>query len=128
MTKKQFEKIVTEVGLSAVPKQFRSKIENVAFVIEDEPDDRTRNEEQLDDDETLLGLYHGIPQTRRAEGYGIGGTLPDTITLYRIPIEEEGEGNAKKIREVIKETIWHEVAHHFGLDDHDIDELSTTHR
>ncbi|MDP3725598.1 MAG: metallopeptidase family protein [bacterium] len=120
MTKKEFEKIVTDIGLSPVPEKFRNKIKNVVFVIEDEPSGVIKKEEGLKEDETLLGLYHGIPHTERGENYGVGVTLPDTITLYKKPIEEEAKGDLKRMREVIAETIWHEVAHHFGLNDSEI--------
>ena len=115
MTRGEFEKIVAEVGLHAVPERFRGAVKNVAFLVEDEPSDEVREEEGLAEDETLFGLYRGVPHTERGELYGVGVTLPDTITLYQKPIEEEGEGDSEKVREIVCETIWHEVAHHFGL-------------
>ncbi|MBI1975648.1 MAG: metallopeptidase family protein [Candidatus Vogelbacteria bacterium] len=121
MTKELFEQMVAEIGLSPVPEPFRKKIRNVAFVIEDEPSEAIRMSEGIMEDEALLGLYQGIPQTARGEYYGVGMTLPDTITLYRLPIEAAGNGNLDRIREVIADTIWHEVAHHFGLDHAEID-------
>lgn len=108
--------MVSEIGLRAVPEKFRDKVKNIAFLIEDEPSDEVRKEEGLSDEETLLGFYQGVPQTERGDSYGVGITLPDTITLYQKPIEEAGEGDPVKIREEIRETIWHEVAHHFGLE------------
>ena len=120
MTKKEFEALVAEIGLSAVPKKFRKEIKNVAFVIHDEPDKAVRAAEKLEKDETLLGLYYGIPHTERGDSYGVGMTLPDTITLYQKPIEEAGDGDPRKIKKVIADTIWHEVAHHFGLDHNEI--------
>ena len=123
MPKKEFEKMVSEIGLSSVPEKFRDKIKNVVFVIEDEPRKEVRKEENLSETETLLGLYHGVPHTERGENYGVGITLPDTITLYQKPIEEAGEGNSAHIKKVISETIWHEVAHHFGLSDHDLEHI-----
>src|SRR3989344_6013815 len=116
MSKKEFEQIVADVGLSAVPKKFRHKIKNVAFIVEDRPSNTIRLEEGLQEGETLLGLYQGIPATERGDHYGIGMVLPDTITLYRKPIEEKGSGDKESIKKIIVETIWHEVAHHFGLD------------
>ena len=64
---------------------------------------------------TLLGYYHGVPATARGDNYGIGQTLTDTITLYQIPIEQAAGHNPERIRQVIRDTIWHEVAHHFGF-------------
>jgi predicted Zn-dependent protease with MMP-like domain len=116
MTKQDFEAAVAEIGLSAVPEQFRDLVRNVVFIVESEPSEEIRRTEGLEEDETLLGLYAGIPQTARGSDYGIGMTFPDTITLFQTPIEEEAEGVPIRIREVIRETIWHEVAHYFGLD------------
>jgi predicted Zn-dependent protease with MMP-like domain len=65
----------------------------------------------------LLGLYHGVPQTARGDIYGIGMTLPDTITLFQIPIEEEAGNDPERIKQVVADTIWHEVGHYFGLDE-----------
>ena len=115
MIKKEFEALVAEIGLSAVPEKFRKEIKNVAFIIHDEPDKAVRAAEKLEKDETLLGLYHGIPHTERGDSYGVGVTLPDTIILYQKPIEEAGDEDPRKIKKVIADTVWHEVAHHFGL-------------
>lgn len=120
MTQEEFEKIVSDIGLSAVPEKLRSKIKNVGFIIEYEPSKETRKKQGLRANQTLLGLYHGVPQSVRGVNYGVGSAFPDTITLYQKPIEEEGGGDPAKIREVIKETIWHEVAHHFGLNHEEI--------
>lgn len=122
MTRDEFEREVALIGFSAVPEDFRDLVKNVAFLIEDEPGDDVRREEGLSEDETLLGLYRGIPATERGDIYGVGATMPDTITLYQKPIEEAGEGDPEKIRGEIRETIWHEVAHHFGLEHGDMHE------
>ncbi len=117
MTREEFEKIVAEVWSRAIPEKFQSLIRNVAFIVEDEPSREVRVREGLGDDETLLGYYQGIPHTARGDMYGVGATLPDTITLYHIPIEEEAAHTDGNITRVIRETIWHEVAHHFGFDE-----------
>lgn len=70
--------------------------------------------------ETLFGLYEGVPHPSR-QGYGVGMTLPDRIVIYRRPIEEEARGDPARVRVIVRDTIWHEVAHHFGLDDSAID-------
>lgn len=107
-------------GVRALPEKFRSKIANVAILLEDEPSKSVRREEELADDETLLGLYHGIPLSLRGDGYGIGETLPDTITLYKIPILEESGNNPEEVQRVVTETIWHEFGHYFGLDEYEV--------
>jgi predicted Zn-dependent protease with MMP-like domain len=75
-------------------------------------------------------LYKGIPLTARGELYGVGATLPDTITLYRLPIldmaDEEAGPDAsdaeyhERVRAIVADTIWHEFAHHFGMDEHEV--------
>lgn len=116
MDREAFEKFVEE-GFLLIPERFRAKIKNVALLAEDEPSAEVRGREGLRGGETLLGLYQGIPNTVRGDTYGIGPTLPDTITLFQLPIEEEAGGVPEEIRKVIAETIWHEYAHYFGMDE-----------
>ncbi len=119
MTREEFEKLVAEEFPEAIPEKFRNRVTNVAFLVEDEPSPELRAEECLGPHETLLGHYRGIPHTVRGGSYGVGNTLPDTITLFRLPIEELAQEEGS-IRKVIRETIWHEVAHHFGMDEHEV--------
>lgn len=116
-----FEKIIVE-GFERLPQWVRDKITNVALLVEDEPSEEDRKAQGLSDDETLLGLYKGIPLSARGEEYGVGMTLPDTITLYRLPIEGAALEDGKDVRDVVAETIWHEFAHHFGMDEHEVRE------
>lgn len=111
-----FERLVEE-GVLLIPEKFRERIKNVAFLIEDEPSEEVRREEGLEEGETLLGLYQGIPATARGDSYGVGPTLPDTITLYKLPIEAEARESGDDIRTIVAETVWHEVAHYFGMDE-----------
>ncbi len=122
MTREEFEKLIVEEFPHAVPERYRQYLQNVAFLIEDEPSHETRVEEGLGEDETLLGLYRGVPATVRGDYYGVGPTLPDTITLYQWPIEDAAEEDKLPVRQVIRETIWHEVAHHFGFDEREVRE------
>lgn len=114
-----------------VPERFKSQIANVALLIEDVPSEALKREEGLTEQDTLLGLYQGIPRTLRGEGYGVGATVPDTITLFRLPIlhaaEEDHAGDSSQtydehIRRVLAETLWHEVGHYFGLSEEEIHE------
>lgn len=123
MTNEAFEHIAAE-EFSNVPKHFARRIQNVALLVEDEPSNEVRHEEGLRPNETLLGLYHGIPANERGDFYS--GVLPDTITLFRLPLLEEavqvrGEGRAQTeegaVRLAIRETLWHEIGHYFGLDE-----------
>ncbi|MEK7155617.1 MAG: metallopeptidase family protein, partial [Patescibacteria group bacterium] len=100
-----------------LPERVRLKIKNVALLIDDEPSDEVRKIEGLGEDETLLGYYQGIPLSERGEMYGVGATMPDTITLYRLPILEVAEQDGLDVRDVVADTIWHEFAHHFGIDE-----------
>lgn len=119
MTDEEFESSV-QAGFLLIPEKFRERIRNVAILIEDEPSEEVRKQEGLSEDETLLGLYQGIPNTARGDSYGIGPTMPDTITLFRVPIEEEAGGIQEEIRRVVAETIWHELAHYFGMDEDEV--------
>lgn len=126
----EFEELVGKTW-DAMPERFRKRVENVALLVEDEPSEDLRKQEGLGPGETLLGLYHGIPATERGELYGIGGVVPDTITLFRLPILEEahellherGLGTfSAAVEEAVRETLWHEVGHYFGLSEGEIDE------
>ena len=116
-----FEKLVAE-GFERLPKWVREKIKNVALLVEDEPSKEDREAEGLGDDETLLGLYKGIPLSERGEQYGVGATMPDTITLYQKPIEQAAEEDRMEVAQVVTDTIWHEFAHHFGMDEEEVRE------
>ena len=115
---------MVEDGFALVPEKFRHLVKNVAFLVEDEPSEEVRKDMELGEGETLLGLYRGVPRTERGSDYGVGTVLPDTITLYQAPIEAEAEemgGDFKTaVRRVVAETVWHEVAHYFGLDEHEV--------
>lgn len=113
MTKKEFEKIVEE-GIKSIPEKFLQKLDNVAIVIAKRPTRKQMKENGLKKGWTLFGLYEGISQLERGAHYG--GVIPDKITIFQEPIEEEAQ-NRKEVKEIVKETIWHEIAHHFGMDE-----------
>lgn len=115
----EFEKLVAE-GYEQLPRWVREKIKNVAILVEDEPSQEDRELQGLSEEETLLGLYKGIPLSERGELYGVGATLPDTITLYRLPILDAAAEDGIPVAQVVAETIWHEFAHHFGMDEHEV--------
>jgi len=146
MTREEFERLIEEEFENAIPEKFRPHIKNVAFLVEDEPSAQVRKLEGLHEGETLLGYYHGVPYPERGDFYGMGTTMPDTITLYQKPIEDEAEellrrqagergrsrplgqalpsfpqpDGSEVLRKVIRETIWHEVAHLFGMGEHEV--------
>lgn len=119
MQQNEFEKVVAE-GFERLPVWVREKIENVALLVEDEPSREVRKREGLGKNETLLGYYQGIPLAARGEHYGVGPTMPDTITLYQKPIEDAAEEDSRDVRDIVAETIWHEFAHHFGMDEGEV--------
>ena len=119
MTEGEFEALVAEIGFAPVPRQFRAKLSNVALTIEEEPSPALYRSLHLADGETLLGFYHGIPLSERGVDYG-ALNLPDKIILFRKPILEAATDDGVSIRHVVEETIWHEVAHHFGLDEDEV--------
>ena len=119
MERKEFERLV-EKGYDQLPQWVREKIKNVAILVEDQPSQEDREAEGLSDEETLLGLYKGIPLSARGEMYGVGMTMPDTITLYQLPIEQAAGEDKMDVRDVVSETVWHEFAHYFGMDEEEV--------
>ena len=96
-------------ALDELSPDLAAALENVAVVVEDENPD----------DPDLLGLYHGVPLTERGE---MAGVLPDTISIYRIPLEESFP-DPGELREEIRITVLHELGHYFGLDEEQIADL-----
>jgi len=125
MSEQEFEQIAI-AEWERIPATFARRIENVALLIEDDVSDEIRELEALEEGETLLGLYQGVPLTERGSEYGVGMTLPDTITLYRLPLLEEASEMDRAFRDavriVVRETLWHEVGHYFGLPEHEVNE------
>ena len=114
-----FDRYVHE-GFMAIPQEFRDQIRNVVIRIESRPSPQVRRELGLSRGETLLGLYTGVPLSERGSHYGVGMTLPDTVTLYKDPILDEAGEDPERIKAVIAETIWHEFGHYFGMDEYQV--------
>ena len=113
MTRRQFEALV-EKSLRKLPKAFKDKVANIAVVVEDWADDETLEEMGIEPPDTLYGLYQGVDITQRDSTYG--NVLPDVITIYQGPIEEDAADEAE-MAEIVRETVMHELGHYFGLDD-----------
>lgn len=111
VTRRNFEKIV-EVGIGAIPERFLQKLNNVAVVIENEPTPAQIKKLKIRRGWTLFGLYEGVPQAVRGTNYS--SVLPDKITIFKKPIEEAANSE-EEIKEIVKNTVWHEIAHHFGM-------------
>ena len=113
MTRKQFEALV-ERSLRRLPRAFKRKLANIAVVVEDWPDEETLADLGIEPPDTLYGLYRGVDLTHRDSTYG--NVLPDTITIYQGPIEEDC-ADQEEMADEIRETVIHEIGHYFGLDD-----------
>lgn len=114
----QFEDMIHE-ALASLPGEHVRNIENVAILLEDEPTPAQRETLKLRDDQSLYGLYEGVPLTRRQ---GQQPILPDKITLFKHPILSEATV-ISDVREQIRHTLWHEIGHYYGLDHKRIYEL-----
>jgi len=110
MTRERFEELVGE-ALDEVPMELLNVMSNVVILVEDEPPDGN---------DDLLGLYEGHALTERGRNYA--GVLPDRITIYRLPTLQACDTEADVVDEVAI-TVVHEIAHHFGIDDHRLHEL-----
>jgi predicted Zn-dependent protease with MMP-like domain len=107
---REFEQSV-EAALASLPDDLREAMSNVEIVIEDEPPAG----------QPLLGLYEGVPLTRRTTGYG--NVPPDKISIYRGPLERHYGHDPAALQEQIRRVVLHEIAHHFGISDERLHEL-----
>ena len=114
MEKQAFELLVAE-AIAGLPDEFRDKLENLDVVVEDRPMLSQLNDMKLQRGETLLGLYEGVPQTRRGRSYGL--VPPDKITVFQKPIEAKCRRDNTDIADEVRRVIQHEIAHHFGIGD-----------
>ena len=101
-------------AMRGLPRTFRDKIKNIAVVVEDWADDETLAEMGIEPPDTLYGLYRGVDLTRRDTSYG--NVLPDVVTIYQGPIEEDA-ADEDEMADIVRETVVHELGHYFGLDD-----------
>jgi predicted Zn-dependent protease with MMP-like domain len=117
MNEISFEELVSQ-ALDLLPEEIAARMQNVEVVVEDEPPGEYLV--GLPRHSTLLGHYHGVPLTQRGVQYG--NALPDKISIYRGPITRMAR-TPERIREQIRRTVIHEIAHHFGIDDDRLHEL-----
>ena len=113
MTRRQFEALV-ERALRRLPRGFKEKLANIAVVVEAWADEETLAEMGIEPPDTLYGLYRGVDLTRRDSAYG--NVLPDHITIYQGPIEEDCADD-EEMADLVRDTVVHEIGHYFGLDD-----------
>lgn len=119
LNSEEFDKLVAD-AIDTIPEKYFTKLQNVFFTSEDEPTPAQRKKLQLRSGHTLFGLYEGIPLTKRSAGYNL--VLPDKITIFRLPILAVST-TKEEVATQIQKTVWHEVAHYFGLDHDQIHEL-----
>lgn len=117
VSQKQFENFIA-AALDALPERYQKNLNNVVIVAEDEPNPEQRAKLHLHNGVTLFGLYEGIPLTRRTGNYS--GVVPDKITIFKNPTEAVATSE-HDLKEQVRHTVWHEVAHFYGLDHIDID-------
>lgn len=110
MTRPEFEEAVGD-ALDLVPTELMDQLDNVVFLVEDEPPE---------DDPELLGVYDGTPLTERDQAWG--GAMPDRITIFRGPLQRMCEDREELLDEIAV-TVVHEIAHHFGIDDERLHDL-----
>jgi len=113
MDRERFESLVA-TAVSGLPEEFREKLENVDVVVAREPTRRQMAAVGLKRGETLLGLYEGVPLTRRGQHYGM--VVPDKISIFQKPIEAKCRYDRAIVAEV-QRVVRHEIAHHFGISD-----------
>jgi len=119
MQSQRFARLVRQ-ALRELPSPYRDWLENVDVVIERRPRRHHLRAADLGLAETLFGLYEGIPLTDRVSSYGM--VLPDKITIFQEPLEREFPGEAELVEEV-RRTVLHELAHHFGMSDEELERL-----
>jgi predicted Zn-dependent protease with MMP-like domain len=119
MTREKFEQLVAE-AMALIPSRFRREMNNIAVVVEDEPSAELLDDLEIEPPDSLYGLYQGTPLPERTWGYG--NTLPDRVTLFQKPIEEDSVDD-DDVRAVIGETLIHEIGHYFGLSEEEIEAI-----
>lgn len=113
----EFDAMISK-AMSTLPERDIENLQNVVITYADEPSERQRKDLRLRGDSLLLGLYEGIPLTQRGAGYNL--VLPDKITLFKKPLAKYASNKNTKLDEEIRHTLWHEIAHFYGLNHADI--------
>jgi predicted Zn-dependent protease with MMP-like domain len=113
-----FEALVDR-AIASIPRPYSDALREVAIVIEDEPSNEQLEDNGLDHDESMYGLYEGVPRTDYAADWAAS---PNRISLFRVPLEEDFP-DARELEAEVRTTVLHELAHHLGIDDDRLDEL-----
>lgn len=110
--------IMISSAMETLPARDIENLQNVVITYADEPSEDQKNKLRLRGDSLLLGLYEGIPLTQRGAGYNL--VLPDKITLFKKPLLQYALMKDTKLKEEVRHTLWHEIAHFYGLNHTDI--------
>lgn len=121
LSDEQFDQLISR-AMDELPQEYIEGLQNVAIVMADDPSPEQIEQMKLDHNSLLLGLYEGVPLTQRGSGWS--GMLPDKITLFKNPLLAVSHDESS-LFEQIKRTLWHEIAHYYGLDHGRIDELES---
>lgn len=113
LSDEEFDHLITR-AMDELPQEYIANLDNVAITFADEPTPEQLHKQGVREGSLLLGLYEGIPLTRRLSS-SYSGVLPDKITLFKLPIQLVSRDETQ-LYEQIKRTLWHEIAHHYGLD------------
>ena len=121
LTDQEFDTLISR-AMDELPQEYIKGLDNVVIVQADDPTPEQLEKMKVEPHHVLLGLYEGIPLTQR--GSGFSGMLPDKITLFKNPILAVVSSD-DELREQIKRTLWHEIAHYYGLNHSHIDKLQS---
>ena len=122
MDREEFELLVVK-AVDSLPDELRTRLENVAIVVDDWPTQYQMMKAGLKRGQILLGLYEGVPLTKRGVHYGM--IQPDKITIFQKPIEAKCK-NGDSIVQEIQQVVWHEIAHYFGIGEARIRQIEKT--
>ncbi|CAN5432765.1 metallopeptidase family protein [soil metagenome] len=115
----EFSKLIG-VCMDELPEQYVRGLKNVLVTYEDQPSEEQRRKQKLQAYQTLYGLYEGVPLTKRNAGYQF--VLPDRITIFKLPMAL-AVNTLEELKAQVKHTLWHEIAHFYGLDHDRIHEI-----
>jgi len=120
MQRTEFEQLVEQV-LATLPDEYAGRLHNLVFIVEESADTELLDELGFEQPEELLGFFSGTPLSERSHDQIDFG--PELITLYQRAIEAEAESSGLPLRQVIRETLWHEIAHYFGFSEEEMDQI-----
>lgn len=115
VSREHFEALV-EDGIRAIPEQFREQMRNLVIVAEAFPTKEQLQENGIEEDDDLLGLFEGLMAGEQGSG---PWELPSKISIFQRASEEEAE-TGEELAEIVTETVWHEVAHYFGMEEDEV--------